>query len=291
MKIYLNGRLVEKAKAVVSVFDHGLLYGDGVFEGIRAYHGRVFRLREHLDRLFRSAKAIHLAIPLSRAGMERVVLKTLRANRLRDAYIRLVVTRGPGDLGLDPRKCSVPTVFCITDRIVLYPEELYRRGMEIVTVATRRNNPEAQDPRIKSLNYLNNILAKVEATRRGAPEAIMLSQKGFVAECTGDNIFFVSGGTLWTPPVSVGALEGITRRAVMDLARRVLRMRVREQAFKLGRLYVANECFLTGTAAEVIPVRRVDGRKIGDGHPGRVTLRLMREFRELTLTTGAPIPR
>jgi branched-chain amino acid aminotransferase len=218
LRIYMNGALVAKEQAVVSVFDHGLLYGDGVFEGIRAYNGRVFRLKEHLDRLYRSARAIVLDIGMTPAEMERAVLETLRANGLRDAYIRLVVTRGVGDLGLDPKKCPKPTVFIIADKIALYPPECYTQGLEVNTVSTRRNSSQALNPNIKSLNYLNNILAKIEAGLSGAREAIMLSLEGYVAECTGDNLFYVKGNRLVTPPPSAGALEGITRGAVLDLA-------------------------------------------------------------------------
>jgi branched-chain amino acid aminotransferase len=288
--IYLNGRFVPQEEAVVSVFDHGLLYGDGVFEGIRAYHGRVFRLREHIDRLYESAKSIALDIPLSREEMQEVVLETLRRNRLHDGYIRLVVSRGVGDLGLDPRKCSKPTIFCIAASIQLYPEEYYERGLEVITVATRRNVAEALNPRIKSLNYLNNILAKIEANLAGVPEAIMLNNEGYVAEATGDNVFIVKNGSLVTPPSYAGLLEGITRNAVIELAR-ARAIPVHETLFTRHDLYVADECFLTGTAAEVIPVVRIDGRTIGDGKPGKLTALLIRDFRELTRREGVPIYR
>ncbi len=286
--IYLNGRFVPQEEAVVSVFDHGLLYGDGVFEGIRAYHGRVFRLREHVDRLYESAKSIALDIPLSRKEMQEVVLETLRRNRLHDGYVRLVVSRGVGDLGLDPRKCSKPTIFCIAASIQLYPEEYYERGLEVITVATRRNVAEALNPRIKSLNYLNNILAKIEANLAGVPEAIMLNNEGYVAEATGDNVFIVKNGSLVTPPPYAGLLEGITRNAVIELAR-ARAIPVHETLFTRHDLYVADECFLTGTAAEVIPVVRIDGRTIGDGKPGKLTALLIRDFRELTRRDGVPI--
>lgn len=289
MKIYLDGKLVEKDEAKISVFDHGLLYGDGVFEGIRAYNGRVFRLREHLDRIYNSARAIMLDISMSKKEMEAAVIETLAANKLRDAYIRLVVTRGVGDLGLDPKNCSNPTVFIITDKIKLYPEELYTRGLEVVTSSIKRNIPQALSPCIKSLNYLNNILAKVEATRAGVPEAIMLNAQGYVAECTGDNIFLLKENTLITPPSSAGALEGITRGAVMELAKNKLKLLVKEDVFTTYHLYTADECFLTGTAAEVIPMVKIDGRPVGDGKPGKTTLRLVKEFRELTRLTGVPI--
>lgn len=288
-KIYLNGALVDKEEAKISVYDHGLLYGDGVFEGIRAYGGRVFRLGEHLERLYNSARGITLSIPLSPSQMEEAVLATLKANELQNAYIRLVVTRGEGDLGLDPRKCPRPTVFVIADRITLYPPEMYENGMEIVTASTRRNIPEALNPAIKSLNYLNNVLAKIEANLAGAPEAILLNAEGFVAECTGDNIFCFRRGVLWTPPISAGALEGVTRACAMEIAREKLRTSVKEELFTQHHLYTSSECFLTGTAAEVVPVVKVDGRVIGDGKPGKTTLKIMREFRKLTKTEGVEI--
>ncbi|MFA5974782.1 MAG: branched-chain-amino-acid transaminase [Elusimicrobiota bacterium] len=289
VKIYINGQLLEKEQAVVSVFDHGLLYGDGVFEGIRAYHGRVFMLREHLERLYNSARAILLEIPLSKKQMEDAVLQTLRANNLKDAYIRLVVTRGEGDLGLDPRKCSKPTLIIITDKITLYPAEFYENGLSVITSSVRRNIPEALNPTIKSLNYLNNILAKIEAVRQNVPEAIMLNREGLVAECTGDNIFVVKGNTLITPPTWTGALEGITRNVVMDLARSKLKLLVKEEVITPYHVYVGDEVFLTGTAAEVVPVREVDGRLIGEGKPGPATQKLMKEFKELTRVSGVPI--
>jgi len=289
MKVYLNGQLVDKEKAVVSVFDHGLLYGDGVFEGIRAYHGRVFKLPEHLDRLFNSARAIMLEIPLSKKALEEAVIATLRANKLRDAYIRLVVTRGEGDLGLDPRKCEKATVFIITDKIALYPQEFYEKGLSVITSSVKRNISEALSPSIKSLNYLNNVLAKAEASRQNAPEAIMLNREGYVAECTGDNIFVVKENTLVTPPTWAGALEGITRNIVMDIARNKLKLLVKEDIFTPYHVYVGDEVFLTGTAAEVVPVTTVDGRVVGDGKPGKMTLKLIKEFRELTRLSGVPI--
>lgn len=289
MKIYLNGQLVDQEKAVVSVFDHGLLYGDGVFEGIRAYNGRVFKLHEHLDRLFHSARAIMLTIPYSKREVESAVLDTLRANKLEDAYIRLVVTRGTGDLGLDPRKCHKPTLFIIADKIALYPEAFYEKGLSLITSSVRRNIPEALSPSIKSLNYLNNVLAKAEATRQNAPEAIMLNREGYVAECTGDNIFIIKGTEVITPPTYIGALEGITRNAVMDIARGQLKLTVKEGVFTPYHIYTADEVFLTGTAAEVIPVTEVDGRVVGDGKPGKITLKLIKEFKEQTRTSGVPI--
>ncbi|OIO72906.1 MAG: branched-chain-amino-acid transaminase [Elusimicrobia bacterium CG1_02_37_114] len=289
MKIWLNGKFVDREKAIVSVFDHGLLYGDGVFEGIRAYDGRVFRLKEHLDRLYNSAKAILLKIPLSKEQMGKAVLSAVRKNKLHNAYIRLVVTRGPGDLGLDPRKCRVPSMFIIVDKIVLYSQEYYTNGLKIITAATRRNPPCAISPHIKSLNYLNNILAKIEAIKADVPEAIMLNEKKQVVECTGDNVFIIKNGKLISPPTSAGALPGITRNAVMELARRKLKIPAEERLFKMEQVYNADECFLTGTAAEVVPVVVVDGKKIGNGKPGRITRRLMEEFRKLTKSTGVPI--
>ncbi len=289
MKIYLDGKLVDREDAKISVFDHGLLYGDGVFEGIRAYNGRVFRLSEHLDRLYKSAQAITLCIPMTQKEMEKATLETLRANSLKDAYIRLVVTRGVGDLGLDPKKCPKATVFIIADKIKLYPEELYSHGLELITTSTRRNIPDALSPCVKSLNYLNNIMAKIEAARAGVPEAIMLNAQGYVAECTGDNIFILKENALITPPSWAGALEGITRNAVMELASSKLKLIVREDLFTTYHVYTADECFLTGTAAEIIPVVKLDGRLIGDGKPGRTTFKLIREFSELTRLTGVPI--
>lgn len=288
LRIYMNGALVAKEQAVVSVFDHGLLYGDGVFEGIRAYNGRVFRLKEHLDRLYRSARAIVLDIGMTPAEMERAVLETLRANGLRDAYIRLVVTRGVGDLGLDPKKCPKPTVIIIADKIALYPAECYTQGLEVNTVSTRRNSSQALNPNIKSLNYLNNILAKIEAGLSGAREAIMLSLEGYVAECTGDNLFYVKGKRLVTPPPSAGALEGITRGAVLDLAPS-LGLVTEEKLFTPFELYTADEVFLTGTAAEVIPVVKIDARPIGDGKPGTQTRHLITSFHALTQRDGVEI--
>jgi branched-chain amino acid aminotransferase len=288
LQIYLNGALVPKEQAVLSVFDHGLLYGDGVFEGIRAYNGRVFRLKEHLDRLSRSAQAIVLDIGMTHAQLQNAVLQTLRANGLRDAYIRLVVTRGVGDLGLDPKKCPRPTVFIIADKIALYPAECYDHGLEINTVSTRRNSSQALNPNIKSLNYLNNILAKIEAGVSGAREAIMLSLEGYVAECTGDNIFFIKGKSLVTPPSTAGALEGITRGAVMELASSV-GLTAEERLFTTFDLYTADEVFLTGTAAEVIPVVKIDARPIGQGTPGTQTKQLINAFHALTLREGVVI--
>jgi branched-chain amino acid aminotransferase len=280
MQVFVNGTLVPKEQAVVSVFDHGLLYGDGVFEGIRVYGGKVFLLKEHVERLYESALAIRLVIPMSPADMAAAVEKTVAANKIGDGYVRLVVTRGAGSLGLDIRKTSHPQVIIIADTISLYPVELYEKGMEIITASTIRNHPAALSPRIKSLNYLNNIMAKIEATDAGAPEAIMLNHKGDVAECTGDNLFLVKRGELLTPPLDAGVLDGITRRAVMRLAVQA-GVTVREITLQRHDVYVADECFLTGTAAEVIPVVGVDGRKIGSGKPGPVTQDLLKRFKQL----------
>jgi branched-chain amino acid aminotransferase len=288
--INMNGKLVPKEQAAVSVFDHGLLYGDGVFEGIRAYHGRVFRLRQHLERLQDSAKAILLKLPISLPKLEIEVLKTLKANGLRDGYVRLVVTRGEGDLGLSPVNCAKPTYFIIADRIKLYPEKFYREGLSIVTVPTRRNVNEALSPRIKSLNYLNNILAKIEASQRGALEAIMLTQEGYVAECTGDNIFILRKGRLLTPPCYLGALEGVTRGVVLDLAHK-LKVGCAEEPFTRYDVFTSEEAFLTGTAAEIVPVTKVDDRVLGDGKPGALTKKLIVEFRKLTQKDGPSIPK
>jgi branched-chain amino acid aminotransferase len=280
-KVWLNGKLVDREDAKISVFDHGLLYGDGVFEGIRSYGGRVFRLKEHIRRLFDSANGIRLAIPLAADELAKAVADTLQANGLKDAYIRVVVTRGVGTLGLDPNRCQSPAVFIITDRIELYPPELYENGLEIITAATMRNHPNAVNPRLKSLNYLNNILAKIEAIDAGTLEAVMLNHQGFVAECTGDNLFIVRDGVLFTPPIAAGILEGITRDEIIAIAED-FGIKVREENLTRHDLYVADECFLTGTAAEVVPVVRIDKRTIGDGHPGPVTKRLLEEFHRRT---------
>ncbi|HTU25122.1 MAG TPA: branched-chain-amino-acid transaminase [Pirellulales bacterium] len=279
-KVYISGKLYEQEDAKISVYDHGLLYGDGVFEGLRSYGGNVFRLDQHLRRLWDSAKAIHLQIPMSAADMEKAIYDTLKANQLVDAYIRLVITRGAGSLGLDPNRTSNPQVIIITDLISLYPPELYRNGLEIITAATQRSNPAALSPRIKSLNYLNNILAKIEGLQAGCNEALMLNHKGEVAECTGDNIFLVRDGVLLTPPNDAGILEGITRAAVIDLAQAAM-IPFREIPLTRHDVYVADECFLTGTAAEVIPVVKVDSRQIGTGKPGPITLDLHDRFHRL----------
>lgn len=288
LQIWLDGKLVPEQEAKISVFDHGVLYGDGVFEGIRAYHGRVFKLKEHLQRLYNGAHCLMLDIPITMDQMQEAVLETLRANELRDAYIRLVVTRGYGDLGLDPRKCPIPTVFCIATSIALYPEEVYQKGLTLITCSTRRNAPDALNGAIKSLNYLNNIMAKIECVRAEVPEGIMLTSDGYVAECTGDNIFFINGNTLVTPPEYVGNLPGITRQAVMDLAAE-MGMEVREDLFRVHSLYTAEEAFLTGTAAEIVPVVEIDGRRIGTGKPGATTGKLLEAFRALIKCCGEPI--
>jgi branched-chain amino acid aminotransferase len=283
-KVYINGELFEKQDARISVYDHGLLYGDGVFEGIRAYNGRVFHREEHLDRLYASARAIALDVPLTREQMAEAIQMTLKANNATDAYIRLLITRGAGTLGLDPYQCRNPHVIIIVDFIALYPREFYENGLEVVTVSTIRNHPNALNPRIKSLNYLNNILAKIECIQAGVAEAIMLNGEGYVAECTGDNIFIVKDGVLVTPSVHVGILEGITRRAVMEMAE-ANGMQAREQVLTRFDLYVADECFLTGTAAEIVPVVKIDSRQIGDGRPGPITLRLLELFRDETVNS------
>jgi branched-chain amino acid aminotransferase len=276
-KVYISGKLFDKADARISVFDHGLLYGDGVFEGIRAYSGRVFRLKQHVDRLYESAQSIHLQIPMGREEFARAIVETLEFNKLSDAYIRAVVTRGAGSLGLDPRKTTDPQVIIITDHISLYPEELYEHGLKIITAATMRNHPNAVNPRIKSLNYLNNILAKIEGTQAGCLEALMLNHKGEVAECTGDNVFLVRGGALHTPAANAGILEGITRGAVIEISR-AAGYEVIERPMDRHDVYNAQECFLTGTAAELIPVVECDGRTIGTGRPGPITRELRQRF-------------
>jgi branched-chain amino acid aminotransferase len=279
LKVHINGELVDKQDAKISVFDHGLLYGDGVFEGMRSYAGNVFRLAEHLERLWQSAAAIQLEIPVSKQEMAAAVMETLLANDVQDGYIRLLVTRGVGTLGLDPNRCDQPQIIIITDLITLYPDEFYRDGMEIVTAKTIRNHPQALDPSIKSLNYLNNILAKIEGLEAGCVEALMLNHLGEVAECTGDNIFIVRDQDLITPPFEAGILHGITRATVMQLASDD-GIPVVESTITLDDLYGADECFLTGSAAEVVPVIKVDGNLIGNGKPGPVTGRVTDLFRQ-----------
>lgn len=288
MKIYLDGKFVDESDAKVSVFDHGLLYGDGVFEGIRLYGGNVFRLEEHLERLEYSAKAILLKLPLTRAELAEATCETCRQNNLKDAYIRLVVTRGAGDLGLAPWLCPKPTLFIIASKISLYPQEHYDNGLSIVTVPTRRINPAALPSTVKSLNYLNNILGKLEAKQAGALEAIMLNDQGYIAECTADNVFGVHKGEILTPAASQGALKGVTRGTIFDIARE-LGIPIREANLTRYDLWCADECFLTGTGAEVVPVVKLDGREIGTGKPGPVTQRVLASFRRRVLTEGTKI--
>ena len=285
LKIFIDGKLVDKEKAMVSVFDHGLLYGDGVFEGIRSYNGLIFKCREHIDRLFESAHTLMLQIPMTKAEIEKAMIQTLKANGLRDAYIRLVVTRGTGDLGLDPRKCKTATIFIIADTIKLYPKEYYEKGLKIATVATVRNHPEALNPQLKTLNYLNNILAKLEATNAGVDEALLLNTHGYVTECTAENIFFVKGDCLMTPPPYVGILKGITRAAVMTLADKA-GLCVCQEVFTRHELYSADEVFLTGTACEIVPVVKIDNRVVGNGKPGPATISLTKAFRKITDKEG-----
>jgi len=288
MKVFIDGKFVDEKKAVVSVFDHGLLYGDGVFEGIRAYNGRVFKLKEHVERLFFSAKAILLKIPMSQKAVADAVRETCRRNSIRDCYIRLVVTRGAGTLGLDPNRCKNPQVIIITDKIQLYPKAFYEKGLDIVTVPTTRNHPNAVNPAIKSLNYLNNILAKIEAINAGCIEAIMLNAEGFVAECTGDNIFMMKGGRLLTPPFAAGALQGITRGVVLDIARE-MGVEVAEPNLTRYDLFNADECFITGTAAEVVPVVKIDGRPVANGRPGKMSKKFMAAYHQVANQTGEEI--
>jgi branched-chain amino acid aminotransferase len=288
MSIWMDGRLVPREQATVSVFDHGLLYGDGVFEGIRVYNRRVFRLDQHLDRLWDSAKAIALEIPMDRVAMVDALRATIKANEKTDGYIRLVVTRGAGDLGVDPTKCPKPTVIIIVTDIQVYPAELYARGVKVITSATRQVSHEAFDARVKSLNYLKNVLAKIDANRAGAQEAIMLNADGFVGECTADNLFVVKHGALLTPSPQDGALEGITRGALLELAGEA-RIPAREQRLTRYDVYTGDECFLSGTGAEVMPIAEVDGRKIGTATPGPVTKQLSDAFHALVRKEGDPI--
>ncbi|HEX3856231.1 MAG TPA: branched-chain-amino-acid transaminase [Verrucomicrobiae bacterium] len=288
MKIFIDGKYLNERDAKVSVFDHGLLYGDGVFEGIRAYNGRVFKLKEHIDRLFYSAKAILLEIPMTHAELMKATIETIRVNKLRDCYVRLVVTRGVGNLGLNPRSCKKPTVIIIAGKIQVYPPELYAKGMDIVTVPTVRNLHSALNPAIKSLNYLNNILAKIEANNAGMEEAVMLNAEGFVAECTADNLFIIKNGEVFTPPNSAGALYGITRQTVIELAQ-ASGLKVSEPNLTRYDLFNADECFLTGTGAEIMPVVKIDGRVIGAGKPGKLTRALVEKYHALTNASGEPI--
>ncbi|MDR1384916.1 MAG: branched-chain-amino-acid transaminase [Planctomycetaceae bacterium] len=279
LQIYINGKFYDKENAKISVFDHGVLYGDGVFEGLRSYNGKVFWLEQHINRLWDSAKSIALDIPISKAEMTDAVNQSVAINNVKEGYIRVIVTRGVGDLGLDPFVCVNPQIIIIATQLALYPKELYDKGLDIVTASTMRTPPAALNPRIKSLNYLNNIMAKVEASRAGCEEALILNHKGEVAECTGDNIFIVRNGELLTPPTDAGILEGITRNVVLKLAKK-LGIVVKETAFTRHDIYVAEECFLTGSAAELIPVVSIDKRVIGDGKPGIVTKRLLDAFHE-----------
>ena len=285
LKIWIDGKLYDKADAKISVYDHGLLYGDGVFEGIRAYHGRIFECEAHLTRLYDSAKAIRLTVPLGREQLRKAMEDTIAANGFRDCYLRVIVTRGAGCLGLNPNKCPQPSLIVIADTIELYPKEKYESGMAVITASVIRNHPNAVSPRIKSLNYLNNILAKIEAVDAGVPEAIMLNHEGNVAECTGDNIFIARGGEVQTPTTHDGILEGVTRRVILDLCRR-LGVPCVEKTLQRHDLYVADECFLTGTAAEVIPVVECDGRSIGTGKPGPITRDLLERYHALVRAPG-----
>ncbi|WP_085522299.1 branched-chain-amino-acid transaminase [Tuberibacillus sp. Marseille-P3662] len=286
--IFLNDRFVKKEDAVVSVYDHGFLYGDGVFEGIRAYSGNIFKLDEHLDRLYQSAHSILLEIPYSKAELEQLIVEAVKKNRLENAYIRVVISRGPGDLGLDPSKCSDPRVYVIAEGLAIFPNELYERGLRVGTVASRRNRSDVLSPQVKSLNYLNNILVKIEANQAGVDEALMLNDQGYVTEGSADNIFIIKNGVIKTPSVYLGALEGITRNAIIEVARKE-GYEVREETFTRHDVFTAEEVFLTGTAAEVIGVVDVDGRKINDGTPGPVTQHLLSEFRKLVTTDGVKV--
>ncbi len=287
-KIYIDGTLFDENEAKISVFDHGLLYGDGVFEGIRFYGGRVFKLEEHIERLFFSARAILLTIPMTPDEVIAATLDTIRANGLTDGYIRLMVTRGVGSLGLNPYQCPKASVIVIASTITLYPAECYENGLKLVTCATRRPPPGALAPQVKSLNYLNNIMAKIEAIQAGGQEGLMLNEQGFVAECTGDNIFVVKNGRITTPPITAGALDGITRRVIFEIGAE-LGIPVAEEMMTRYEIFTAEECFVTGTAAEVVPVVKLDERILGDGQPGPVTRRIISRFREMTSTTGTPI--
>ncbi|MED1664426.1 branched-chain-amino-acid transaminase [Brevibacillus laterosporus] len=286
--IYLNGEFVEKENAKISVYDHGFLYGDGIFEGIRVYNGNIFRLQEHIERLYESALSIMLVIPMKIEEMMDAVVETVRKNELRDAYIRLVISRGDGDLGLDPRSCQKANIVIIVEQLRLFPQELYETGLKIVTVPTRRNKPDALNPKIKSLNYLNNVMVRMEASMAGVSEALMLNSEGYVTEGSGDNIFLVKKGVIYTPPTYLGALDGITRQAIMDIARE-LGYVIKEEPFTRHDVYIADEVFLTGTAAEVISVSEVDARVIRDGKPGPVTKQLLEEFRRYVQEDGVKV--
>lgn len=286
--IYLDGEFVPKAEAKISVYDHGLLYGDGIFEGIRLYDGNIFRMKEHVDRLYAAAKAIGLTIPHTPEEITEIVAESCRKNNLSNGYIRLVITRGVGDLGLSPLKCEKPSVFCIAASIQLYPEELYEKGLSIMTAAQRRNKATILDPQIKSLNYLNNILARMEGDRRGFPEVLMLTHDGIVAECSADNVFIVRKGEIWTAPLHVGILDGITRGAVIDIAKEE-GIPLSEREFTLFNAYGADEMFLTGSGAEIVPVVMLDDRTIGTGKPGPITKKILQKFRTLVTKDGVKI--
>jgi len=286
--IYMNGKYVTKEQAQVSVYDHGYLYGDGIFEGIRVYNGNIFRCKEHLDRLYDSAKSIMLNIPLSYQQMQDALVETIQRNELKDGYIRLIVSRGPGDLGLDPTRCPKASIVIIVEQLSIYPEEAYVNGLNTISVSTRRNIPDAINPKIKSLNYLNNILVKIQANLSGVGEAIMVNSQGFVAEGSSDNIFIIKRGIVYTPPCYCGALEGITRGAIMDICKRE-GIELREEPFTMHDVYVADEVFFTGTAAEVIAVRQVDGRVIGEGKAGPITTKLLKSFREIVEIEGVKV--
>ncbi len=287
--IHLDGKLVPESEAKVSVFDHGLLYGDGCFEGIRIYNGRVFRLTEHLVRLYESARSICLTIPISIEEMEKATVETVAANNLRDGYIRLVITRGVGSLGLNPYQCPKAGVIIIASGITLYAKEKYDTGLNLITCATRRPTPAALSPQVKSLNYLNNIMAKIECIQAGCEEGIMLNEQGYVAECTGDNVFVIKNGIVYTPTIASGALNGITRQAVIEVMTE-MGLQVNEVTMTRHEIYTADECFLTGTAAEVIPAVQYDRRPIGDGKPGKLTAEIIKNFKVLANSTGTPVP-
>jgi branched-chain amino acid aminotransferase len=288
MSIYIDGEYFAESDAKISVFDHGLLYGDGVFEGIRFYNGRVFRLEEHFERLWDSARSICLEIPISQKEMTDALLETIRKNDLKEGYVRLIVTRGVGNLGLNPAQCKRPSIIIIATTIALYPKEVCERGLTVVTCATRRTNPAALNPAVKSLNYLNNVMARIEANLAGADEALMLNEAGNVAECTADNVFVIKHEHIFTPPIAAGALRGITRSVVFQIAAE-LNLKIAETDITRHDVFVADECFLTGTAAELIPVIKADGRQIGEGKPGPITKKMIGRFHELTRETGTPI--
>ena len=291
LQVWIDGKFFAKEDAKISVYDHGLLYGDGVFEGIRVYRGRIFECEAHLRRLFDSARAISLKCPLTAEQLKLAIEETVRANGFSDCYIRLVVTRGVGYLGLNPNRCPTPSVIIIADTIELYPQEMYNNGMSIITASVVRNHPNALSPRVKSLNYLNNILAKIEATDANVPEALMLNQEGNVAECTADNIFIVRDGAVWTPATADGILEGVTRKVIIQLCQK-LAIPCAEKTIQRHDLYIADECFLSGTGAEVIPVTKIDGRSVGKGQPGPVTRKITEAFhrfvREGSIDTPHP---